>query len=106
MKRWGKSPPLQAQARRHGKPHRVQGQIGDLEAARFNPAFGRVGSGYWLPRQMILSARKSEDKIRLTALPKSFYFGPTSLCKTAGGLITPQRSTAAMATTSGGPSNA
>src|ERR1041384_8380438 len=33
VKRWGKSPPLQAQARRHGKPHRVQGQIGDLGAA-------------------------------------------------------------------------
>lgn len=34
VKRWGKSPPLQAQARRHGKPHRVQGQIGNCEAAR------------------------------------------------------------------------
>jgi hypothetical protein len=34
VKRWGKSPPLQAQARRHGKPHRVQGQIGDPGAAR------------------------------------------------------------------------
>jgi hypothetical protein len=30
VKRWGKSPPRQAQARRHGKPHREQGQIGDL----------------------------------------------------------------------------
>src|SRR6266699_7044036 len=29
------------------------------------------GSGYWLLRQMILSTRKSEDKIRLTALPES-----------------------------------
>lgn len=37
VKRWGKSPPLQAQARRHGKPHRVQGQIGDLGAARSSP---------------------------------------------------------------------
>ena len=27
VKRWGKSPPRPAQARRHGKPHRVQGQI-------------------------------------------------------------------------------
>ena len=34
VKRRGKSPPLQAQARRHGKPHRVQGQIGNLGAAR------------------------------------------------------------------------
>jgi len=35
VKRWGKSPPPHAQARGHGKPHRVQGQIGDPEAARF-----------------------------------------------------------------------
>jgi len=34
VKRWGKSPPLQAQAWGHGKPHRVQGQIGDPGAAR------------------------------------------------------------------------
>ena len=34
VKRRGKSPPLQAQARRHGKPHRVQGQIGNPGAAR------------------------------------------------------------------------
>src|SRR5205809_617891 len=72
VKRRGKSPPLQAQARRHGKPHRVQGQIGDRGVARSNLAFGRGGPGYWLLRQMILSARKGEDKIRLTALPKSF----------------------------------
>jgi hypothetical protein len=38
VKRWGKSPPLQAQARRHGKPHRVQGQIEDRGAARSYPA--------------------------------------------------------------------
>jgi hypothetical protein len=38
VKRRGKSPPLQAQARRHGKPHRVQGQIGDPETARFGSA--------------------------------------------------------------------
>ena len=34
MKRRGKSPPLQEQSRRHGKPHRVQGQIGNRGAAR------------------------------------------------------------------------
>ena len=38
VKRRGKSPPLQAQARRHGKPHRVQGQIEDPETARFSSA--------------------------------------------------------------------
>ena len=34
VKRWGKSPPREAQATRHGKPHRVQGQIGNRGAAR------------------------------------------------------------------------
>ena len=56
VKRRGKSPPLQAQARRHGKPHRVQGQIGNLGAARPKFRFGGTGFGYWLLRQMILSA--------------------------------------------------
>src|ERR1051326_461001 len=30
-----------------------------------------MGPGYWLLRQMVLSARESADKIRLTALPRS-----------------------------------
>ena len=34
MKRWCKRPPREAQATRHGKPHRVQGQIGNRGAAR------------------------------------------------------------------------
>jgi len=33
-KRWCKRPPREAQATRHGKPHRVQGQIGNRGAAR------------------------------------------------------------------------
>src|SRR6266850_8013741 len=84
VKRWSKSPPLQAQARRHGKPHRVQGQIGDHGAAR---SMARVGSGpgYWLLRQMILSSDIfGEDKIRLTAFLKSsteaFAFGMMESC--------------------------
>jgi len=55
VKRWSKSPPLREKSRRHGKPHREQGQIGDHEAARFNSRFGGMGSGYWPPRQMILA---------------------------------------------------
>ncbi len=70
VKRCGKSAPLEAQATRHGKPHRVQGQIGDLGAARSRFRASETGPGYWLHRQMILSARKSADRIRLTALPK------------------------------------
>jgi len=34
VKRCGKSAPREAQATRHGKPHRVQGQIGNPGAAR------------------------------------------------------------------------
>jgi hypothetical protein len=78
VKRWSKSPPLQAQARRHGKPHRVQGQIGDHGAARSSFRQRGMGPGYWLLRQMILSLESfEEDKIRLTALLKSF--SPISL---------------------------
>jgi len=32
VKRWGKSPPLQERSRRHGKPHREQGPIGNLRS--------------------------------------------------------------------------
>ena len=55
VKRRGKSPPLREQSRRHGKPHREQGQIGDHDAARVCFRFGGMGPGYWLLRQMILS---------------------------------------------------
>ncbi len=70
VKRCGKSAPLEAQATRHGKPHRVQGQIGNPGAARSKSHEKGTGFGYRLQRQMILSTRKSEDRIRLTALPK------------------------------------
>src|SRR5947207_2218627 len=35
---------------------------------------GRAGPGHWLLRQMILSAHKGPDKIRLTAIPEPFNF--------------------------------
>ena len=70
VKRCGKSAPLEAQATRHGKPHRVQGQIGDPGAARSRFRESETDSGYRLLRQMILSIRKGADRIRLTALPK------------------------------------
>ena len=38
VKRWRKRPPREAQATRHGKPHRVQGQIGNPGAARSSSA--------------------------------------------------------------------
>ena len=72
VKRCGKSAPREAQATRHGKPHRVQGQIGNPGAARSKFRESETDSGYRLHRQMVLSTRKSEDRIRLTALPKPF----------------------------------
>ena len=91
VKRWGKSPPLQAQARRHGKPHRVQGQIGDRGAARSMPRVGQASrlsreeKTGWKPVPLCgqvpgtgcsdkwFSPRLQgwADRIRLTALPKS-----------------------------------
>ena len=66
VKRWGKSPPLQERSRRHGKPHREQGQIGDPGAARSISRFGGTGLGYWLLRQMILSpAQAGQTKFGL-----------------------------------------
>jgi hypothetical protein len=70
VKRWCKRPPREAQATRHGKPHRVQGQIGNRGAARSAFRESETGFGYRSPRQMILSIRKGADRIRLTALPK------------------------------------
>ena len=70
VKRWCKRPPREAQATRHGKPHRVQGQIGNPGAARSAFRESETGFGYRSPRQMILSVRKNADRIRLTALPK------------------------------------
>ena len=70
VKRCGKSAPREAQATRHGKPHRVQGQIGNPGAARSRFRESETDSGYRPHRQMVLSARKGADRIRLTALPK------------------------------------
>ena len=55
VKRCGKSAPREAQATRHGKPHRVQGQIGNPGAARSRFRESETDSGYRLHRQMVLS---------------------------------------------------
>ena len=81
VKRCGKSAPREAQATRHGKPHRVQGQIGNPGAARSRFRESETDSGYRLHRQMVLSPRKRADRIRLTALPKPF---PKSSVQSAG----------------------
>ena len=58
VKRCGKSAPREAQATRHGKPHRVQGQIGNRGAARSARRESAAGFGYRSLRQMILSAAR------------------------------------------------
>ena len=55
VKRCGKSAPREAQATRHGKPHRVQGQIGNPGVARSRFRESETDSGYRLHRQMNLS---------------------------------------------------
>ena len=50
-----------------------------------------TGSGYWLLRQMILSARKGEDKNRLTAFPKPIF---DKLCRGQGAKDTRKNSRA------------
>jgi len=77
VKRRGKSPPLQAQARRHGKPHRVQGQIGDRGAARSTFRASGTGSGYWLLRQMVLSVPQGMQT-EFGLQPFQNHFPPTS----------------------------
>ena len=124
MKRWGKSPPRGAQATRHGKPHRVQGQIGNRGAARSAFRESGTGFGYRLLRQMILSAARrrqnsaySPSKIifnskferRIRILPSvpltacAFAFRPiySSAIQMAGALKLPSRSTARRAIASG-----
>src|ERR1022692_4515117 len=62
VKRCGKSAPREAQATRHGKPHRVQGQIGNLGAARSAFRESGTGFGYRSPRQMILSPEEIRSR--------------------------------------------
>ena len=61
MKRWGKSPPPAEQSAGHGKPHWVQGQIGNLGAARSEFRASETGFGYRLLRQMTLSSASAEQ---------------------------------------------
>ena len=81
VKRWCKRPPREAQATRHGKPHRVQGQIGNRGTARsaFCPAIaGQTGFGYRLLRQMILSPEEIRGR------QKSAYSSSRTNFKTPG----------------------
>jgi hypothetical protein len=73
VKRCGKSAPREAQATRHGKPHRVQGQIGNPGAARSEFREIETGSGYWLLRQMILSvSQEAQTKFGLQPFQNHF----------------------------------
>ena len=83
VKRCGKSAPREAQATRHGKPHRVQGQIGNPGAARSMFRESKTGFGYRLRRQMILTVQTSGTKFGLypfqnRLFPFSFLFSSSS----------------------------
>ena len=72
VKRRGKSPPPAAQASGHGKPHRVQGQIGDPGAARSKAQAGSRVSAAQINDP--LRRATGEDRTRLTALSRLHYF--------------------------------
>src|SRR5271154_7048471 len=73
VKRCGKSAPREAQATRHGKPHRVQGQIGNRGAARSASRESGTGFGYRSLRQMILSvAQAAQTKFGLQPFQNHF----------------------------------
>ena len=80
MKRWCKRPPREAQATRHGKPHRVQGQIGNPGAARSAFRESETGFGYRSLRQMILSVARRRQNSAYSLSKTNFNF-----CRPRGG---------------------
>jgi len=74
VKRWCKRPPREAQATRHGKPRRVQGQIGNPGAARSAFRESETGFGYRSPRQMILSAARRRQNSAYSPSKTIFVF--------------------------------
>ena len=74
VKRCGKSAPLEAQATRHGKPHRVQGQIGNPGAARSRFRESETGFGYRLQRQMVLSAARRRQNSAYSPSKTNLFF--------------------------------
>ena len=75
VKRCGKSAPREAQATRHGKPRRVQGQIGNRGAARSASAKA-AGFGYRSLRQMILSAARRRQNSAYSPAKTTSSFRP------------------------------
>jgi len=74
VKRCGKSAPREAQATRHGKPHRVQGQIGNPGAARSMFRESKTGFGYRLRRQMILTVQTSGTEFGLYPFQNRLFY--------------------------------
>ena len=97
VKRCGKSAPREAQATRHGKPHRVQGQIGNPGAARSRFRESETDSGYRLHRQMVLSPARVQTEFGLQPFQNQFpipesggtsYTSPTPTNRKSGIRIT------------------
>src|ERR1017187_1721000 len=68
VKRCGKSAPREAQATRHGKPHRVQGQIGNPGAARSSSA---KADGFRV------SAAQTNDSLRSQGRRQNSAYSPS-----------------------------
>ena len=125
VKRCGKSAPREAQATRHGKPHRVQGQIGNRGAARSASAkadrfrvsvaqtndslrrkaqteFGlQPGQNHFAPSAEGRRQNDEAKRLRGVFIIHQAYFFIGS--HTAGSLKFPSRSTARMKMASGLP---
>ena len=101
VKRCGKSAPPVEQLAGHGKPHRVQGQIGNPGAARSTLRESATGSGYRSLRQMILSAPQgAQTELGLQPFQNHFA-GQFLRSTTAAGPALPKRSIGVNAITSG-----
>jgi hypothetical protein len=81
VKRWGKSPPRETQVPRHGKPHRVQGQIGNRGTARSaSVKTDRFRVSAAQTNDSLLGAIRA-DRNRLTALPEPISSGAATVMK-------------------------
>lgn len=92
VKRWGKSPPRRQQCRRHEKPSRVQGKIGDGVARSFVPGMSHAnplrrkrgtrlvrGAEKWTSRD---GRKAGAHRIRLTASEATSF--PSPVAQSAG----------------------
>ena len=77
VKRWGKSPPLQEQSRRHGKPRPVQGQIGNSRNGPFRgPKGHRVSGVLQQINDSLLASDREQTEFGLQPHRSALAFSP------------------------------